>query len=71
LYHCFSKSEPGTANYRLLKANCLLYGMEYPTLLTNTIGKTKDLTTKSISFNMQSQELVQEEKGNNKETDKN
>jgi hypothetical protein len=45
--------------------------MEYPTLLTNTIGKTKDLTTKSISFNMQSQELVQEEKGNNKETDKN
>ena len=33
--------------------------MAYHTSLANTIGKTKDLTTKSISFNMRYQRLIQ------------
>jgi hypothetical protein len=32
--------------------------MAYHTLLTSTIGKTKDLTTKNILFNMHSQKLI-------------
>ena len=31
--------------------------MSYHTLLANTIGKTKDLTTKNILFNMRYQRL--------------
>ena len=32
--------------------------MAYRTLLTNTIGKTRDLTTKNILFNMHYQKLI-------------
>jgi hypothetical protein len=34
--------------------------MAYRTLLTNTIGKTKESATKNILFNMHCQELVQD-----------
>jgi hypothetical protein len=37
-----------------------LFGTAYHTLLTNTIGKTRDLTTKNILFNMHYQKLIQE-----------
>ena len=32
--------------------------MAYRTLLTNSIGKTRDLTIKNISFNMHYQKLI-------------
>ena len=35
--------------------------MAYRTLLTNIIGKAKDLTTKNILFNMHYQKLIQGE----------